>query len=488
MNTRKAYKNKRRLVKSNSKAGKLGQDIRITESKSNIGSKRVTLLPGFLINGFTSDTARKGESRPNKQNKGKVLPDNLQEIFERKNILRRSQRLSKRRESDSLQSPYHHQSGSEPSRSNSSSNVHSSSVRYKPILKKNPKSIFKEISDKLSEAQNAQPEEHHQSRKVYRTHRRVDASDRNVSDQYDENAETDNVRTLFGDKNCNFHTPRCSHLKLNVNSTFCTNFINKIRVTFKKNVVNESKEIVKTEINNVNLVLSGKPKMHEKTLADSDDNDLEDKNMQNTLPVPPRNWVYHTPNNRTINATQPLNCQIKPVVILANSNRFDLYEIKPQCKMVHNHSERETAESPLGRAHFRSEVTINPSKFGFKQNKNHKLEFENGQENYATGMETYKQQCDCSRPSCNRYKPEIDRNYADNYIQFCPTSNTLMDANDFQTESCVKIGQSQHIRVNETDICDEDDFREIPRFVSNYEENSKNMFNFNNRGNMFDFG
>lgn len=43
MNARKTAKNKRRLVKSNSRAVSIGQDVRMTERKSNIGSKRVTV-------------------------------------------------------------------------------------------------------------------------------------------------------------------------------------------------------------------------------------------------------------------------------------------------------------------------------------------------------------------------------------------------------------------------------------------------------------
>lgn len=301
--------------------------------------------------------------------------------------------MSKKRESDSSEyGVYHYQSGSDPSRSISSPKVHSSSGRYKPILKKNPKSIFKEISDKLSKAQNVQPEKNHRQRQVNGTHRRVGASNGNVINEYDQNAETHNAQTLYGNKISNFNPSHYNHLKLNVNSTFCTNVTNKIRVTFKKNVVDECKRIINTEIENVNLVLSGKPKINEKALTGSDDNDMQDKYMQNSLPVPSGNWVYHTPNNRSIIASQPLNCQIKPAVFLENNNRIDLYEVKPQCKIVNNHSDRDSAESPLVRAHFKRGVLINSSNFGFNSNQIHKLKFEHGQQNYATGMEAYKQQ------------------------------------------------------------------------------------------------
>lgn len=283
-----------------------------------------------MINGFTSGTAKKTKGKGlllslitlscsyfvcflgQVQNaKDHLLTENLQAFLEQKSNLRRSQRILKKQneggENTTIISKSQHDD-LQISNSPLNAATYMKSPTFKSALKKNSKSIFKEISDKYCRVQKQNQAELQENNQVLNN---------NIID-FEELPKYKKQNNELASQNEPF-TLRYNH--------FAEEFAKHIEVTLKKSVVKECQENIQKEIHIANLLLQGKVKRHESILDSGEHSDSEDKVQEL---VSPRNWIYSTPKNQKINVPEVEPCPIQPAVVYSNNNCQNLYEIKPK--------------------------------------------------------------------------------------------------------------------------------------------------------------
>ncbi|XP_050316082.1 uncharacterized protein LOC126750488 isoform X2 [Anthonomus grandis grandis] len=316
MNAKKPPKQRRRAVpKVNSKGekGSLHHINRNVGKSKTIGAKRVTLLPGFLINGFTSGTVKRARGRPptqKVQTREHLLTENLEAFLEQKSQnLRRSQRIIEKQGDEN--SHFFKSSGSNSLFEDQDidmrvvSPVPTSCI--KSILKKKPKSIFKQISEKFSKVQNERIRE--------------EEEENCYKDPVEEAQEASNLSTRFDENFASLH-----HDSLQYNDKLCENIIKKMRVTFRKNISDECQQNIKKQIKRTNAALEGKSIT--KTETNSDDTHSEEEQYETCSPLPPAKWVYYTPGKQKAKILPSMTQNpLQPAVMCQR----DLFEFRPGC-------------------------------------------------------------------------------------------------------------------------------------------------------------
>lgn len=102
--------------------------------------------------------------------------------------------------------------------------------------------------------------------------------------------------------------------------TFCGKVVQTIQVSFKQNSVEQAKKRIQAEVSKANAILAGK--VVKKDLNVSDDVDLaeENRDADNLILVPPRKWVYCTPNKKIAPSKIEEN-QLEPAIMLKEGSK-----------------------------------------------------------------------------------------------------------------------------------------------------------------------
>ncbi|KAL1502660.1 hypothetical protein ABEB36_007773 [Hypothenemus hampei] len=296
MNTKRIAKQKKRMSKFD----------KFLQGKSYIGTKRLTLLPGSLANGCSSNTVKKGEHNsrnfrrfdniPESQiskesNSDHVIFDDLISSNKRNGTLRRSERLMKKHDEPMFLNKRYQQkeNSKEQRRFNKKSTL------------KDSKSMFKVIGDEYSQV----------------------CTKLNTMVQ----SQLPDVMSNLMQQNYKINEPQPLTMTKDLcyNSSICQRFVDQICVTFKKNVLETCKKAIQTNTTDVNLILSGKMQRKEYGAEEDYNEEVnEDAGISNGLVVPPRNWVYYTPRHQNINTPIQRECQLEPAYLCQNSLYFEL--------------------------------------------------------------------------------------------------------------------------------------------------------------------
>ncbi|CAG9767795.1 unnamed protein product [Ceutorhynchus assimilis] len=288
MNTKRQQKNTRRPRKV-SALGKGGLKTKMNA----ISAKRVSLYPGFLMNGVASGTMKKPRgSNSSGKPEDNVLTENLQVFLDQNSV--HSQRIINERSTVEEYKP------SMPKPIGQMRCLRSSTKSLQPVVEKHSKSVFKKISNKMFITP-VEPGTNNNSNFIKQTGYLTEKEEC-----------SNNEMEIVSSPQLVEHICSREHLKT---------FTQKMQVLFKTNYFPEkSIENVAAEILKQNLIVEGNLLKEEISVEEdkAEDQDSDEDIEINFVPVPSRRWVYNTPKNQKIKKRKVEQCQLKPALLLDN--------------------------------------------------------------------------------------------------------------------------------------------------------------------------